>query len=140
MKHTILGIAGAAGAGIAHIFGGWSSSITTLLIFMLIDYISGLVVAGVFHASTKTPSGTLSSKTCWQGLVKKCMTLVFVIIGNRIDIVLGASYVRDGVCIAFIANELISIFENAKLMGMPIPTVLSNAIDILNKKGAEKDD
>lgn len=135
MKTTILSIIGAVGSGIAYAFGGWDSSVATLLIFMLIDYVSGLTVAGIFHKSTKTASGTLSSKSCWQGLAKKCMTLVFVIVGNRLDMMIGANYIRDAVCIAFIVNELISIIENAKLMGIPIPAVISKAIDILNQKG-----
>ena len=139
MKSAILGAIGAIGSGIAYLFGGWDSSIATLLIFMLIDYISGLVVAGVFHKSTKTASGALSSKTCWQGLAKKCMTLVFVIVGNRLDMMLGSTYIRDAICIAFVVNELISIIENGKLMGIPIPAVLDKAIDLLNgKTGGDK--
>lgn len=139
MKSAILGTIGAVGSGIAYAFGGWDNSIATLLIFMLIDYISGLVVAGVFHKSTKTESGALSSKTCWQGLAKKCMTLVFVIVGNRLDMMLGSTYIRDAICIAFVVNELISIIENAKLMGVPIPAILDKAIDLLNgKTGGDK--
>lgn len=139
MKSAILGTIGAVGSGIAYAFGGWDTSIATLLIFMLIDYISGLVVAGVFHKSTKTASGALSSKTCWQGLAKKCMTLVFVIVGNRLDMMLGSTYIRDAICIAFVVNELISIIENGKLMGIPIPAVLDKAIDLLNgKTGGDK--
>lgn len=139
MKSAILGTIGAVGSGIAFAFGGWDSSIATLLIFMLIDYVSGLIVAGVFHKSTKTPSGALSSKSCWQGLAKKCMTLVFVIVGNRLDMMLGSTYIRDAICIAFVVNELISIIENGKLMGVPIPAILDKAIDLLNGKtgGAE---
>lgn len=139
MKSAILGAIGAVGSGIAYAFGGWDTSIATLLIFMLIDYISGLVVAGIFHKSTKTASGALSSKTCWQGLAKKCMTLVFVIVGNRLDMMLGSTYIRDAICIAFVVNELISIIENGKLMGIPIPAVLDKAIDLLNgKTGGDK--
>lgn len=134
MKSIVLGTIGAVGSGIAYMFGGWDYSISTLLIFMLIDYISGLVVAGVFHKSQKTASGTLSSQKCWQGLSKKCMTLVFVIIGNRLDMLLGSTYIRDAICIAFVVNELISIVENAKLMGVPIPAVIDKAIDVLNNK------
>lgn len=139
MKSTICGMLGAVGSGVAYLFGGWDSSVITLLMFMMIDYISGLVVAGVFHKSTKTESGTLSSAKCWQGLSKKCMTLVFVIIGFRLDMLIGSSYIRDAVCIAFIVNETISIMENAKLMGIPLPDVLTKALDILHKRGAEND-
>ena len=138
MKNAILGAVGAAGSGIAYLFGGWDSSIATLLIFMVIDYASGLIVAGVFHKSQKTASGSLSSEKCWQGLSKKCMTLLFVVIANRLDMMVGATYIRDGVCIAFVVNELISIIENAKLMGVPIPAVISKAIDVLNNKKAEE--
>ena len=68
------------------------------------------------------------------------MTLVLVFVGCRIDAVLGANYVRDAVCIAFIANEAISIIENAGLMGIKLPKILTDAIDILNKKGENKEE
>lgn len=136
MKTTVCSTVGVIGSVVAYLFGGWDTSIATLLLFMLIDYISGLVVAGVFHKSTKTESGALSSAKCWQGLSKKCMTLLFVIIGYRMDLLIHSTYIRDGVCIAFIVNEIISIMENAKLMGIKIPIVLDKALDVLNKKEA----
>lgn len=134
MKSLFLTLIGALGSGIAYIFGGWDSSIATLLIFMGIDYISGLAIAGIFHKSPKTESGTLSSNRCWQGLFKKCMTLFFVVVGNRLDMLVDSTYIRDAICIAFIVNELISIIENGKLMGIPIPKILDKAIDLLNEK------
>lgn len=138
MKNVICTAIGAVGGFVASLFGGWSASLTTLLIFMDIDYISGLVVAGVFHASTKTETGALESRAGFKGLIKKLMTLLFVLIGYRLDIAVGTTYIKDAVCIAFMANELISIVENAGLMGLPVPSVISNAIDILKKKGADK--
>lgn len=140
MKEMILTAIGIVGSGIACIFGGWDTAIITLLIFMLIDYCSGLVVAGIFHKSKKTESGALSSKRCWQGLAKKCMTLVFVIVANRLDMMMEASYIRDAVCIAFVVNELISIIENASLMGIPIPKIIRKAIDLLNEKSGGMQD
>lgn len=136
MKATILTITGAVGSGIAYLFGGWNLAIETLLIFMLIDYVSGLIVAGIFHKSTKTDSGALSSQKCWQGLFKKCMTLVFVLVGYRLDLVTGSgsTYIRDAICISFLVNETISIIENGKLMGIPIPAALDKAIDLLNNR------
>lgn len=136
MKASILAVTGAAGSGIAYLFGGWNLAIETLLIFMMIDYISGLIVAGVFKKSTKTESGALSSVKCWQGLFKKCMTLVFVLVGYRLDLVTGSgsTYIRDAICISFLVNELISIVENGKLMGIPIPEAINKAIDLLNSK------
>lgn len=133
-------IAGVVGSAIAGAFGGWSSSITTLLIFMAVDYISGLIVAGVFHKSQKTETGGLESKAGWKGLCRKGMTLFLVLVGYRIDITFGTSYIRDAICIAYITNEFISITENAGLMGIPIPPVITNAIDVLKKKGEQSDE
>lgn len=138
MKELILGILGVVGSAIASFFGGWDAGLATLLMFMAVDYLSGLVVAGVFHKSNKTDTGTLESNTCWKGLCKKCMTLVFVLIAYRLDLTIETNYIRDAVIIAFIGNELISIVENAGLMGVPLPTVITKAIDILQKK-TEKD-
>lgn len=53
---------------------------------------------------------------------------------------IGTSYLRDGVCIAFIVNEVISITENAGLMGVPIPAVITNAIAVLKKKQTETEE
>ena len=64
--------------------------------------------------------------------------LLFVLIGHRLDLAVGTTYIRDAVCIAFIANEVLSLVENAGLMGVPIPDVITNAIDVLNQKKEEK--
>lgn len=136
-KTAICSIIGVIGGTIASVFGGWNAALTTLVLFMVIDYISGLTVAGVFHASRKTESGTLESRAGWKGLCRKGMTLLFVLIAYRLDLAIGVSYIRDTVIIGFIANELISIVENAGLMGIPLPSVITKAIDVLTKKGDE---
>lgn len=138
MKQMICTVAGLFGSTIAAVFGGWDEGLATLVIFMTADYISGLIVAGVFHTSTKTDSGTLSSRAGWKGICKKCMTLLYVLIAYRLDRLIGAHYIRDAVIIAFIVNELISLMEKAGLMGIPMPEILKNAIDILQKKGEKK--
>ena len=125
---------GLIGSVIATAFGGWDSGLATLLIFMGLDYVSGLIVAGVFKNSPKTDTGTLESKAGWKGLCRKGMTLIFVLIAYRVDLVIGTNYIRDAVIIAFIANELISLVENAGLMGVPLPKIIINAIDVLQKK------
>ena len=131
---------GTVGSIVASFFGGWTASLSTLLIFMLIDYVTGLIVAGVFHKSKKTDSGALESRAGFKGLCKKCMVLLLVLVGHRLDIAIGTTYIRDAVCIAFVANETISIIENAGLMGIKIPVTLENAIDVLKKKkGADND-
>lgn len=125
---------GVIGAGIASLFGGWDSALITLILFMGIDYVSGLIVAGVFHNSQKTDTGALESKAGFKGLCRKGMTLIFVLIGYRLDLAVGTNYIRDAVIIGFIANETISIVENAGLMGLPLPAIITKAIDILTKK------
>lgn len=134
MKEGICTGVGVVGAFIASLFGGWNAGLMTLIIFMAIDYISGLLVAGVFHNSKKTESGTLESRAGWKGLCRKGMTLLFVLIAYRLDLVIGSNYIRDAVIIGFIANETISIVENAGLMEIPLPAVISKAIDILTQK------
>ena len=134
MKQTLCAIWGLIGSAIASLFGGWDAGLTTLLIFMAIDYVSGLIVAGVFHTSNKTNSGSLESRAGWKGLCRKCMTLLFVLVAYRLDLVIGTNYIRDAVIIAFIANETISLVENAGLMGIPLPAVIIKAIDVLQKK------
>ena len=134
MKQLICTILGVISSVIASFFGGWDAGLTTLLIFMGLDYVSGLVVAGVFKNSPKTASGALESKAGWKGLCRKGMTLVFVPIAYRLDLVIGTDYIRNAVIIAFIANETISLVENAGLMGVPLPDTINKAIDILQKR------
>ena len=138
MKNAICAAAGIGGSLVASLFGGWTASLTTLLIFMGIDYLSGLILAGVFHKSPKTETGALESRAGLKGLIRKVTMLLFVLISHRLDLAVGANYIRDAVCIAFIVNELISIVENAGLMGIPVPAVITNAIDILKKKTEQK--
>ena len=101
---------------------------------MAFDYITGLIVAGVFKNSNKTETGALESYAGFKGLCRKGVTLLIVLVACRLDIVIGTTYIKDAVVIAFVANETISIIENAGLMGVPIPEVLKKAIDVLNDK------
>ena len=89
MKNTICTAIGMVGGGIAALFGGWNASLTTLVVFMGLDYVSGLVVAGIFHNSPKTDSGTLESRAGFKGLLRKMMILVFVLIAHRLDLAMG---------------------------------------------------
>lgn len=138
MKSGICTAAGIVGSAIAALFGGWDEALMTLVIFMVIDYVSGLIVAGVFHTSKKTESGTLESRAGWKGLCRKGVTLLFVLVAHRLDMAIGVDYIRNAVIIGFMANELISIVENAGLMGVPLPKVIQNAIDILTEKSEKE--
>lgn len=140
MKVSILTFIGAMGGFIASIFGGWDAALTTLIAFMAIDYITGLIVAGVFHKSPKTKTGALESKAGWKGLCRKGTTILIVLIACRLDLIMGTNFVRDSVIIAYIVNETISIVENAGLMGIPIPSVITRAIDVLKKKEGDSDE
>lgn len=133
MKQTILTILGILGGTVASFFGGWDDAVITLIIFMAIDYISGLVVAGIFHKSKKTQSGALESRAGLKGLIRKGMMLLIVLIAYRVDITMHTTIAKDTAVIGFIANELISIVENCGLMGIPLPEKLTNAIDVLKK-------
>ena len=128
---------GTAGAAVAKALGGWDNAVFTLIIFMCIDYAMGLIVAGVFKKSEKSENGGLSSKACWVGLARKVITLLFVVIAYRLDLLIGTDYIRTGVIIAFCASELISICENAGLMGVPLPSVITKAIDILKNRSED---
>ena len=119
-------------------FGGWSTDLATLVIFMVIDFITGLIVAGVFKKSKKSKKGALESSIGFKGLAKKIMILFFVLIGYRLDLLLCSDYIRTAVTVAFIVNETISITENAGLMGIPIPKPIRDAIDILRGENNEK--
>ena len=66
----------------------------------------------------------------WGGVV-----LLLVLVAAQLDVVLGMDYVRAGVCVAFLCNEVISILENAGLMGVPLPAALKNAVELLQSKG-----
>ena len=137
MKETICTIVGVVGSFIAGLFGGWDASMVTLLLFMGVDALTGIMTAYVGRSS-KSQSGKLSSKSCWRGLAKKCVSLLLVLVAVRLDITLGTTYIRDAVCIAFVVNELISITENAGLLGVPLPGILTKAIELLQSKGKDE--
>lgn len=137
-KYFTLGLIGTIGSIIANLFGGWSSDLTTLIIFMAIDFFTGLIVAGIFKKSKKSENGALESKVGFVGLAKKVITLLMVLIGARLDLLFNSNYIRTAIIIAFICNETISITENAGLIGIPIPKPIINAIDILKSKEDNK--
>lgn len=137
---SFLTIFGIVGGFISSLFGGWDSALTTLIIFMGIDYVTGLMVAGIFKASDKTENGALESRAGFKGLCRKGVTLLIVLVACRLDMMIGTNFVRDASVLAFCANETISIIENAGLMGIPIPSVIMKAIDVLRSKAKEQED
>ena len=138
---TILFLTGIIGGSIASYLGGWDTALQTLLIFMAVDYITGLMVAGIFHKSDKTPGGGLESRAGFKGLCRKGVVLLIVLVACRLDLLTGTDFIRDSCVVAFVVNEAISIIENAGLMGVPIPAVITRALEALKAKeegGSEK--
>ena len=131
IKIFILSGVACVGAAIASLLGGWTGAMTTLVILMLIDYVTGIIVAGVFHASPKSSGGALSSAVGFKGICRKFVILLIVVVACRVDLLMDTNIIRDATCIGFCANELLSITENAGLMGIPLPRKLVEAIEVL---------
>lgn len=134
IKNAVLAALAAFGTFVANALGGWDAALQVLIGLMAADYVTGLIVAGVFHASPKSQTGALESRAGWKGLIRKGETLLIVLVACRLDAVMATSFVRDAVVIGFICNETISIIENAGLMGLPIPAALTKAVDILKQR------
>ncbi|MGV8907116.1 MAG: phage holin family protein [Acetobacterium sp.] len=134
LKLTALMVLGMAGGCIAELLGGWDAGLQSLFIFMIIDYGSGLIVAGVFKKSLKTSQGALESLAAWKGLLRKGASLGVVLIACRLDLLLGSTFIRDATVIAYCGNELLSITENIGLMGVPLPKAITHALEALKEK------
>ena len=139
IKQKLCTLIGLMGSAIASMMGGWSAALTYLMLAMIVDYGSGLIVAGVFHNSRKTKNGALESRVGWKGLCRKVFTLSFIVVARGIDVYLGVDYVKNAVIIGFFTNEVISIVENMGLMGVPMPAIVSKAVDLLTSKSEKRD-
>ena len=134
MKETFCTLFGLLGSALCWAFGGWDAALTALVICMSVDYISGSLVALVFHNSRKSETGSYNSAYGLKGLCKKCLMLLFVIVAVQADRLVGGDFVRDAVCIGFCTNEILSIVENLGLAGIPMPQAVVNALEQLQEK------
>ena len=134
IKTTVLTVFGVVGSFITNLLGGWTSDMQTLLILMGIDIVMGLLIAGFWKKSEKSTTGTINSLSMAKGLVRKGVYLLIILVAYRLDLSLNADYIRTAVIIAFIVNEVISIIENAGIMGVPIPKVITRAVEVLRNK------
>ena len=134
MKETFCTLLGLFGSALCWAFGGWDTSLLALIICISVDYLSGSIVALVFHNSSKTESGAYNSAYGLKGLCKKGLMLLFVIVAVQADNLLGSDYVRDAVCIGFCSNEILSIVENLGLAGVPMPQAVVKALEQLQAK------
>ena len=133
MKETACTLIGLIGSAFCWAFGGWDSALAALTVCMAVDYVSGSIVALVFHKSTKTETGAYNSAYGLKGLCKKGLMFLFVLVAVQIDKILGTDYARDAVCIGFCANEILSIIENLGLAGIPMPQAVTKALEQLQK-------
>jgi toxin secretion/phage lysis holin len=124
------------GGGIGYLFGGWSGLLPVLLIFMVIDQISGFLASYI--------EGKLSSKVGTKGIAKKIFILCVIVVAHLIDVILAKSGMYDGQMVReaavffYLGNELLSFVENAGRMGVPLPTQITNAVAVLKGKGDVK--
>ena len=132
--NVLYSLVGAIGGFVAMAFGGWSDALITLIVFMALDYVTGLIIAGIFKKSKKSENGALESRAGFKGLCRKGVALMIVLVAVRLDIIMHTTYIKDAVIIAFVANESISIIENAGLMGIPVPGIIARAIDVLRNE------
>lgn len=116
-----------------YLFGSWDLALQVLIVFMILDYGTGVLYAYL--------TDQLNSEVGFKGLVKKCMILVVLIIGVMLDRIVGnGTWVfRTLVAYFYIANEGISLLENVGNIGIPIPNKIRNALEQLSKDNEESE-
>ncbi|MGG3841811.1 phage holin family protein [Anoxybacillus kestanbolensis] len=120
----------ALGAVVGYLFGESTGLLLALFWMVVIDYVSGLA-AGYTEK-------TLSSKIGFKGIIKKVMIFIMVALAHQVDSALGTrNMFRDATIVFYMANELLSIFENAGRMGVPVPDRLTQAVEVLKGKSKE---
>lgn len=127
-------IAGAIGAVIGFMYGEVGGLFWALIAFMALDYITGVIVAVI--------NKRLSSEVGFKGLAKKFLILVFVAVGHIADtyILGGTPAAMSAVMLFYIANEGISIIENAAALGLPVPKKLTNIMEQIKNKSESEDE
>ena len=135
MNMIIKALAAAVGAVISF-FTGLPVIMWGLVGVMTLDYVTGLIT-GAMGVSNKTEGGRLSSRAAFEGLMRKMMILVVVLLAALLDLAVqtgaGVSLtaVTGATCLWFVASEGVSILENATNMGLPIPDALTRALEIM---------
>ena len=133
-------IAGVVGA-VAGLFGEWTTTMTILVVLMATDYVSGWIVAWS-GKSPKTESGGLSSKIGFIGIAKKAFMMIMILLATMLDRAIGTGQMvfQSSLVLYYIANEGLSILENAALMGVAFPEKLRKALETLQEKEKEPPD
>ena len=118
---------------ISGFLGGWTTGLQVLIICMVSDFITGIIVA-ILCKSKRTENGGLKSDVLFKGLCKKILTLLIVGLSYQLERVTGFAGIKDIVIIGYIVNEIVSILENAGLIGVPLPSILTKVLEVLQKK------
>lgn len=135
-------ILAAIGGAILSFFTGLPPIIWVLLAVMTMDYITG-ILCGIAGKSEKTANGGLSSGEAFKGLLKKMIIILVVLLAALLDraVTMSAGIdfeaVAGATCLWFIAAEGMSILENAAKLGVPIPKILLNALELFKSKGGD---
>ena len=142
MKNSLPEFFAAILGAVLSFFTGLPPIIYVLLAVMTIDYVTG-IMCGIMGKSTKTPTGGLSSSEAFKGLLKKMLIILVVLLAALLDraVAIGAGIefeaVAGATCLWFIASEGMSILENAAKIGVPIPKILLNALELFRSKGGQ---
>lgn len=140
VKDSVFAVAAVIGGTVSGFLGGFDKAMQTLLVFMLVDFITGILIAAVWKKSPKTSCGSIESKAAGKGLIRKFMYLVMVLVAVQIDSVLGlGDLTRNAAIFGFVGVEGMSIVENMGIMGVPLPKQLTKAFELLKEKGEEGD-
>lgn len=136
------------GGGLAALFGGWDMLLRLLLLMMVCDLAAGLLQSLYYGKSRKTKSGKFSAKVLRQGLAKKALILLVVLVSVGVDRLTGLNVVRDLTVMFYALQEMMSVIENCAAMGVPVPAKLREIIGVLqddekvyddtNDKGSKK--
>lgn len=119
---------------IAGLYGEWTAALSILAIMMGVDYITGVLVA-ITGRSPKTDGGGLSSKIGFVGLAKKGFIMLIVLVATQLDRAIGntAMIFQTATVFYYIANEGLSILENADLMGVPFPAFIRDRLESMRE-------
>lgn len=135
LKNIILAAASASIAFLTEGLGGCDAAMRVLITLMVADYLTGMLLAAVWHRSNKSETGGLDSRAGFKGLCRKCMILLLIWIAVLLDTAFSFSYVRMMVILFFVGNEGLSLLENMGMMGVPYPEFLKRALEALKDKG-----
>ena len=124
------------GGAIAGLFGAWDDALTYLLVLNAVDFASGLVCAfrGKSH---KTESGAVSSGVVFDGVARKAFMWLIVLLAAALDRSIGdgsSMSFRTAAAFFYIANEALSILENAALLDLPVPEFIRKTLEVLLEK------